>query len=106
MRLKTDNLKILALLVLVILIITKVFNLGRNNTSINKKIELRGISLNPRQERILKLLNSKREITNSDIQSVVNHVTDRTLRRDLRKLEMEGFIKRKGKTKGTMFVKV
>jgi predicted HTH transcriptional regulator len=60
--------------------------------------------LNARQRKILSLFDREEEITNEMVQSVIKGVTERTIRRDLNHLEEKGYIRKKGKTKGSYYV--
>ena len=60
--------------------------------------------LNDRQERILELLSSRGEITVEELMKTINDVTERTLRRDMQKLEQLGLSEKQGNTKGSKYI--
>lgn len=60
--------------------------------------------LNKRQREILDILSSKGEVTVDYLMENITNVTERTLRRDMKKLEEMGFSKKKGNTKGTRYI--
>ncbi len=60
--------------------------------------------LNERQRGILELLSSKGEITVEQLMGDIKGVTERTFRRDMKKLEQLGFSKKQGNTKGSKYI--
>ncbi len=74
---------------------TREIEKATKNTNNNK--------LNLRQKKILNLLLEVKKIEMSNLKSEFINVTERTLRRDLSKLESEGLIKKSGKTKGSSY---
>ncbi len=60
--------------------------------------------LNSRQEKILEILSSKGEITVDELMGEIKGVSERTLRRDMGKLEELGFSKKQGNTKGSKYI--
>lgn len=59
--------------------------------------------LSARQEEIYQLIRSDKRVTISDVEDVVPNVSNRTLRRDLNKLEKLGLIKQMGKTRDSYY---
>ncbi len=62
-----------------------------------------GFGLNGRQEQIYNLVKLKREVGMGEVSSLVKDVTERTLRRDLNKLEKLGLILQAGKTRDAVY---
>jgi len=60
--------------------------------------------LNERQEKILKTLSSKGEVTVEELMVKVKGVSERTLRRDMKRLEELGFSEKQGSTKGSKYI--
>lgn len=60
--------------------------------------------LNQRQEKILEVLTLRREITVEELMKDIKGVSERTLRRDMGKLEELGFSKKQGNTKGSKYI--
>jgi predicted HTH transcriptional regulator len=60
--------------------------------------------LNVRQQKVLDLLKEKKNITVEDILSNIKGVSERTLRRDMNKLESLGVSKKQGTTKGSKYI--
>ncbi len=60
--------------------------------------------LNERQGKILKALKEKGEVTVDDLRSEVGDVSERTLRRDMKKLEELGLSRKEGSTKGSKYI--
>ena len=59
--------------------------------------------LNPRQNDLLKFIKNNDASTMYDISKVFSKVTQRTLRRDLEKLEKTGLVKQDGKTRNSVY---
>lgn len=75
------------------------------NESVKKSKPFKKISgLNNRQEKVLNLLKSKREITVDEALVDIKDVSERTLRRDMNKLESLGISKKEGTTKGSKYI--
>ena len=62
------------------------------------------VDLNDRQKRILKLLSSKGEVTVEELMKTIKDVTERTLRRDMKRLEQLGLSEKQGSTKGSKYI--
>ena len=60
--------------------------------------------LNDRQEKILNVLKEKGEVTIDDLRSEVGSVSERTLRRDMKRLEELGLSRKEGSTKGSKYI--
>lgn len=60
--------------------------------------------LNSRQEKILDILCERGEVTVEELLGEIGGVTERTLRRDMRKLEEMGWSKKEGNTKGSIYI--
>lgn len=60
--------------------------------------------LNSRQEKILEILSLKGEVTVEELMGKIKSVSERTLRRDMGKLEEYGFSKKQGNTKGSKYI--
>lgn len=71
---------------------------------VKKKMKDEYRNLNNRQQKILDVLEKKFEITSNEVNDFIKGVTRRTLRRDLTDLENKGYIKQKGKTRGSYYV--
>jgi len=61
-------------------------------------------NLNERQGKILEVLTLKKEITVEELMKEIDGVSERTLRRDMGKLEELGFSKKQGNTKGSKYI--
>lgn len=59
--------------------------------------------LNDRQEKIFEMVNHNGEVTMQLVSDHINDVSERTLRRDMNKLEKLGLIERFGKTKDSVY---
>lgn len=59
--------------------------------------------LNPRQEQVYRVIKDNDESTITDIANSITSVSNRTLRRDMAKLEKLGLIEQVGKTKNTIY---
>lgn len=71
---------------------------------IRKKGRPKGMgSQTERIKKLLSIISEKKEFALSDIRYRFPSVTERTLRRDLRKLERDGKVKRKGSTRSTIY---
>lgn len=68
------------------------------------KVEEEDFDLNDRQEKILKLLSSKGEVTVEELMKIIKGVTERTLRRDMKRLEQLGLSEKQGSTKGSKYI--
>jgi predicted HTH transcriptional regulator len=62
------------------------------------------LELNDRQKKIFSLLKEKGELRVDDIMSQIGGVSERTLRRDMSKLEDLGYSKKLGSTKGAKYI--
>ncbi len=60
--------------------------------------------LNPRQEKILKILKERKEITIEELMLEIKNVSERTFRRDMKKLEELKFLEKEGNTKGSKYI--
>lgn len=81
------------------------FCLFRNRTPIEKSSNvLENSQLNSRQKKILSVLQERKELTIDEIVPYVDGVSERTLRRDMFKLESLGYSKKLGSTKGTKYI--
>lgn len=60
--------------------------------------------LNERQGKVLKLLKERKEITVEELMQEIKNVSERTFRRDMRKLEKRGSLKKEGNTKGSKYI--
>ena len=60
--------------------------------------------LNSRQEKILDILCKRGEVTVEELLGEIGGITERTLRRDMRKLEEMGWSKKEGNTKGSRYI--
>ncbi len=60
--------------------------------------------LNKRQENILQILSTEGEVTVEYLMEKIKNVTERTLRRDMKKLEELGFSEKMGNTKGSKYI--
>ncbi len=58
-----------------------------------------------RQRAIMTLLDENKSLKMGDLMSKFPDVTARTLRRDMTKLERSGLVKKKGKTRSSVYVK-
>lgn len=61
-------------------------------------------NLNDRQNKIVKMFNSKDSIKLSDAILLINNVNERTIRRDFAKLEELNIIEQRGKTRDSNYV--
>jgi len=61
-------------------------------------------SLNSRQRNILSILSSEGEVTVEQLMSEIKGVTERTFRRDMKKLEELGLSAKQGNTKGSKYI--
>lgn len=68
-----------------------------------KKTTKNKFGLNPRQSDLLKFIKNNDSSTMYDISRVFSKVTQRTLRRDLEKLEKTGLVKQDGKTRNSVY---
>lgn len=60
--------------------------------------------LNRRQRKILEILSSEGEVTIGDIMKKIKGITERTLRRDMKKLEQLDLSRKEGTTKGSKYI--
>ena len=60
--------------------------------------------LNERQRKILELLSSEGEVTVEQLMNEIKGVTERTFRRDMKKLEELGLSAKQGNTKGSKYI--
>jgi len=58
---------------------------------------------NPRQDEILKYLQKNKKVTVGQLLKLFPNITDRTLRRDLNKMEKQGMVVRSGSTKSVHY---
>ncbi|GAB4286215.1 MAG: hypothetical protein Kow0081_4240 [Candidatus Dojkabacteria bacterium] len=72
----------------------------KGSKAISEEIEEK---LSGRQEKIIKLIQKKGEVDMAIISSIIKNVSERTLRRDLAKLENLGLIVKLGETKGATY---
>jgi predicted HTH transcriptional regulator len=59
---------------------------------------------NERQESLINLFKERKSMTMSEVEPLFKGITNRTLRRDLSKLEEKGIVKQEGKTKNSVYV--
>jgi predicted HTH transcriptional regulator len=62
------------------------------------------LDLTPRQKEVYRLIETSKKVEMRDILSRVKGVTERTLRRDLLKLQEQGLITKKGSTKSAQYL--
>jgi predicted HTH transcriptional regulator len=59
---------------------------------------------NERQESLIRLFKEKGSMTMSEVEPLFKGITNRTLRRDLSKLEEKGILRQEGKTKNSVYI--
>lgn len=69
-----------------------------------KKQSAVALNLTPRQKEVFRLIETSKKVEMRDILIRVKGVTERTLRRDLLKLQEEGLIIKKGNTKSAQYI--
>ncbi len=94
----------LGMFFLLIMLFSKKANVKRQVHKVFKK-EAEGVEeLNERQSKVLKLLKERREITVEELVMEIKGVSERTFRRDMKKFEEEGLLKKEGNTKGSKYI--
>jgi hypothetical protein len=62
--------------------------------------------LSPRQKQVYEIISAYKTVEMKDLLAQIKGVTERTLRRDLLKLQQEGLVAKKGTTKAVSYTKL
>lgn len=80
------------------------FLFKKKDSNLQQESFLQEDSLNVRQEEILGILKLDGEVAVDDLMYKIKNVSERTLRRDMNKLQSLGFCGKQGNTKGSKYI--